>query len=73
MNLIKVDNFITLQQALKVSDVISSGGQIKSFLQNEDVFVNDIKETRRGRKLYPGDCVVCNEYVIKIESCESKS
>lgn len=48
---------ITLQQLLKACDVISSGGQIKEFLNEEEVLVNDQRETRRGRKLYRGDIV----------------
>ncbi len=69
MMAIKVENYITLQQALKVSDIISSGGQVKSFLLNEDVFVNGEKEQRRGRKLYAGDVITWNNQVIKIEPC----
>lgn len=48
---------ITLQQLLKACDVISSGGQVKEFLYEEEVMVNDQRETRRGRKLYKGDVV----------------
>lgn len=47
--------YITLQAALKLNNVIHSGGEIKHFLMTEKVWVNDVLETRRGRKLYPGD------------------
>lgn len=48
---------ITLQQLLKACDIISSGGQVKEFLQETPVMVNDQREYRRGRKLYKDDVV----------------
>ena len=50
-------NYITLQQFLKLKDIISSGGEAKFFLAENDVRVNGETEKRRGRKLYPGDVV----------------
>ncbi len=49
--------FITLAQALKFLDLVSSGGQAKFFLIDNEVFVNDEREIRRGRKLYPDDVI----------------
>ncbi|WP_408008818.1 S4 domain-containing protein YaaA [Pseudalkalibacillus sp. A8] len=49
--------FITLGQLLKQADVIQSGGMVKWYLAEHDVFVNDELEQRRGRKLYEGDTV----------------
>ncbi len=49
--------FITLGQLLKQADVIQSGGMVKWYLAEHDVFVNDVLEQRRGRKLYEGDTV----------------
>ncbi|WP_221567516.1 S4 domain-containing protein YaaA [Alkalihalobacillus sp. TS-13] len=49
--------FITLGQLLKQADVIQSGGMVKWYLAEHDVFVNDEPEQRRGRKLYEGDTV----------------
>jgi len=51
------DEYITLGQLLKAADVIDTGGQAKALLAGGDVLVNGEKETRRGRKLYPGDTV----------------
>ena len=39
---------ITLQQLLKACDIISSGGQVKEFLQETPVMVNDQREDRRS-------------------------
>ena len=50
--------YITLQQFLKLSGIVSTGGQAKLFIQEADITVNGEKENRRGRKLYPGDIVV---------------
>lgn len=47
--------FITLQQFLKMEDLISSGGEAKYYLSENRVLVNGEPEDRRGRKLYPGD------------------
>lgn len=50
--------FITLGQVLKNEGIIGTGGQAKWFLAETEVLVNQDVETRRGRKLYPGDQVV---------------
>lgn len=59
--------FITLQQFLKMNDIISSGGEAKLFLRSNDVYVNGEKEDRRGRKLYPGDEVKVNGKTVRIQ------
>ena len=54
--------FIKLEQLLKMFDLISSGGEAKSFLFNNKIEVNDELETRRGRKLRSGDVIkILNE------------
>lgn len=50
-------DFIPLGQFLKLANILDSGGMIKVFLQENGVYVNDELETRRGKKLYPGDTV----------------
>jgi len=60
MKTVKINTeYITLQQLLKMEDFISSGGESKYFLSENDCYVNNEKENRRGRKLYP-------DYVVKI-------
>jgi S4 domain protein YaaA len=62
MNKFKISSeFITLGQFLKATDHISSGGEAKFFLLNNDVMVNREKRTERGKKLYPGDFVIVDE------------
>ena len=57
------DEYITLAQFLKIVDLISSGGEAKDFILLNKIFINDIEENRRGRKMYKGD-------LIKISSKE---
>ena len=49
--------YITLNVLLKLTNIISTGGEAKYYLQTNEVLVNEILENRRGRKLYPGDLV----------------
>lgn len=49
------DEYITLQALLKEVGVIQSGGAIKAFLAENDVFFNGELETRRGKKVRVGD------------------
>lgn len=51
------DEFITLQALLKEVGIIQSGGAIKSFLADNQVFFNGELENRRGKKLRIGDVV----------------
>jgi ribosome-associated protein len=51
-------NAIRLDQFLKLRGVAGSGGQAKLLIQDGQVTVNGDVETRRGRKLQPGDVVV---------------
>ncbi len=48
---------LTLGQALKAANVVGTGGEAKVLIQYGDVIVNGEVETRRGRKLEPGDVV----------------
>ncbi|MTH54170.1 S4 domain-containing protein YaaA [Bacillus mangrovi] len=53
--------YITLGQFLKLADVIQSGGMVKWFLEEHEVYVNGEPEDRRGRKLRNGDTVDAGE------------
>jgi len=48
---------INLDQFLKWSGVVLTGGQAKIMIREGLVKVNGEVETRRSRKLYPGDVV----------------
>lgn len=51
-------DYIELQQLLKLTDWISTGGEAKIAVKKLNIYVNGIKEDRRGKKLFPGDKVV---------------
>ena len=52
------DNTIKLDSFLKFVGIAPTGGQAKLMIQNGEVLVNDMVETRRGRKLVSGDRVM---------------
>ncbi len=49
--------FIKLDQLLKWANLTGSGVEAKMFIQNGEVKVNSVVETRRGKKIYDGDIV----------------
>ena len=50
--------YITLGQFIKFASITDSGGMVKMILQDYKIYVNDIPENRRGKKLYPGDKIL---------------
>ena len=67
MQEIKVrDDFIKLGQALKAADLVSSGVEAKIVVQDGQVEVNGEVDTRRGRKLVPGDVITFDGKSVKI-------
>lgn len=58
MKIIRIKTeYIELQQLLKMEDYISSGGQAKYYLMENEVYVNGELESRRGRKLRANDVI----------------
>lgn len=70
MNYKLFDDFITLQAILKELGIIQSGGEIKAFLQEKEVFVNGELEQRRGRKLRVNDQIDIPELSMTITILE---
>lgn len=54
-------DYITLTQFLKDRDFVYSGGMVKSFLEENEVYLNGLKEVRRGKKIYPQDKLIINK------------
>ena len=48
--------FIKLESAMKLANIVISGGSAKVEIQEGFVTVNGEVCTMRGKKLYPGDC-----------------
>ena len=59
--------FITMGQFLKANDYISSGGEAKFFLFNNDCQLNKEKCQERGKKIFRGTNVKINKdmYIVK--------
>ena len=47
-----------LQTFLRLCNVVDSGGQAKTAIQNSQIVLNGIVETRRSKKLFDGDKVI---------------
>lgn len=58
--------YITLGQFLKRANIVSTGGEVKPFLATHTPLVQNEKENRRGRKLYPGMIVEVDGKVFEI-------
>ena len=50
-----VDEYVTLNQFLKIAGIASTGGEGKEMIQEGLVFVNGEQELRRGKKIRKGD------------------
>lgn len=48
---------ITLGQLLQMTGLVASGGQVKWFVEENQIWINDQLDDRRGKKLYPDDIV----------------
>lgn len=46
-----------LQTFLRLCNLVESGGEAKNVIQNSQCLLNDVVETRRSKKLFPGDTV----------------
>ncbi len=60
--------FIKLESAMKLANIVISGGTAKLEIQEGNVLVNGQVCTMRGKKLYPGDRFAFDgiEYLISI-------
>lgn len=55
------EDYIKLDQFLKITQVAQSGGDAKQIIRSGEVLVNGEMELRRGRKLYDKDVVTVDE------------
>ena len=61
------NNTIKLDQFLKFVGIAQTGGQAKLMIQGGTIKVNEILETRRGRKLVAGDRVTVEGKTFNVE------
>ena len=64
--------FIKLESAMKLANILPSGGTAKLEIQDGNVLVNGEVCTIRGKKLYPGDRFRFDgqEYLICIHAAQ---
>ena len=60
------DDYIKLGQAMKLSNLVSSGTDAKYLIQNGNVLVNGEVCLMRGKKLYPGDRITFENRTLEI-------
>ena len=61
------DEYIKLGQALKLTGLVSSGVDAKFLIQDGQVKVNGEVDTRRGKKLRPGDTFEFENTVVLVK------
>ncbi|MEJ5918834.1 MULTISPECIES: RNA-binding S4 domain-containing protein [unclassified Corynebacterium] len=64
------DEFIRLGQFLKLANLIDTGGLAKEVIADGQVTVNGEVDTRRGRRLYPGDVVELGGMSARVATSE---
>jgi ribosome-associated protein len=60
------DGDIRLGQLLKLAALADSGGDARRLLDAGQVRVNGERETRRGRRLVPGDVVSAGDESVRV-------
>lgn len=60
------DEYIKLGQAMKLAGLVSSGIEAKIVIQDGEVKVNGKVDTRRGKKLIPGDEFEFEGKIVKV-------
>lgn len=60
--------YITLDNALKLAGIVSTGGQAKMLIQDELIYVNNEICSMRGKKLKPGDTFKFEKNIYEVKS-----
>jgi ribosome-associated protein len=63
----KTEQTIQLDQFLKLTGLVGTGGQAKLVIQGGEVMVNGVVETRRKKKLKAGDAITFNGQTLIVE------
>ena len=58
---------IQLDQFMKITGMVGTGGQAKLVIQDGEVLVNGVIETRRKKKLRAGDQVTFDGQTLVVE------
>ncbi|MGP1612959.1 MAG: RNA-binding S4 domain-containing protein [Catonella sp.] len=69
MQVIKIkDDYIKLGQLIKLAGFADNGVEAKYYIQNSLVLVNGQIDTRRGKKVVPGDIVSFKGKEVRVEA-----
>ncbi len=69
MNEVKIkDSYIKLNQFLKFTGLISTGGEVKYFIEDNNITLNGEEVFELRKKIYVGDKLVINNDEYKIVS-----
>lgn len=63
---LKDKEYIELNKLLKLTRLVSTGGEANIYIDNGEVLVNGVTETRRRNKLKAGDVVKFQDHEIVI-------
>lgn len=72
-NIYITTEYIKLDQFLKLADITGSGGESRSFINNNKIIVNEEPENRRGKKIRNGDVIIINDVSYKIIQAGEKT
>jgi len=62
--------YIKLDSLLKYASIVSTGGEAKHRIKNEEVYVSGDICTSRGKKITPGTVVRCGENTILVKQAD---
>ena len=57
---------VELYKILKFENIAASGGEAKYMIADGYVRVNGQVETRKRRKIFPGDVIIASEYELTV-------
>ncbi|QSF13510.1 RNA-binding S4 domain-containing protein [Mycoplasma sp. Mirounga ES2805-ORL] len=66
------DNFIELGKLIKKAGFVSTGGQVKDFLLNNNILINGKKPIGRSTKVFTGFVIYINDQPFLIEKIDEK-
>ncbi len=67
-----IGEFIKLGQLIKKLNLIDTGGQVKEFIENTAIKINNEKPKGRSTKVFVGSTVWIDDEVYKIASTEEE-
>jgi ribosome-associated protein len=64
---LKENDYIELNQLMKIVGWVNSGGEANTFITNGDVVVNDVVETRKRNKIRVGFKIVFDGKTVVVK------